>query len=558
MMSPFWMRSMAIALGFGLALGAGIAGVAATAGQQGRATQAPKAPPAKSQRRRPEPYKQRNREQISQITSGKAEAVIEAVQEYLASHPDDPESLFALTVAYAQRNDVPKAIDAMHRALDAGLPPARFVAGPRKLLEPLTETDAFRELVRRHGTPLIHGPMLGCVTDSSAKIWVRTAEEVPVEVVVSESKEMRRPIRSATVFTDAGEDYTAVAELERLEPDTAYYYDVMIKGKPVLAPKLPRLRTFPAAESPARFQVGFGGGAGYTPWHERMWETIAGHDPLAFLFLGDNVYIDTPTKPETQRYCYYRRQSRPEYRRFVASTAIFAIWDDHDFGTNDCWYGSKINDPPWKTAVWRVFRQNWNNPGYGFGERRPGCWFRFAIADVDFFMLDGRYYRTNPKVERPSMLGRVQKRWLSDELKHSEATFKVLASPVPWVLEAKGKSLDTWRGFQAEREEIFSFLEENRIGGVILLSADRHRSDVWRIDREKGYPLYEFESSRLTNVHRHGIMPGALFGYNEKCSFGLLTFDTTKPDPELTYQIYSIDDELIHTFTVEKSRISPQ
>ncbi len=154
------------------------------------------------------------------------------------------------------------------------------------------------------------------------------------------------------------------------------------------------------------------------------------------------------------------------------------------------------------------------------------------------------------------MLGKAQKAWLLKELDRSEATFKVLASSVPWVLEAKGGSLDTWRGFQAEREEIFSFLEKKEIDGMVLISADRHRSDLWRIDRESGYPLYEFESSRLTNIHTHGIMAGSLFGYNKKCSFGILTFDTTRPDPELSYQIYSIDDELIHTFVVKKSEIS--
>jgi alkaline phosphatase D len=124
------------------------------------------------------------------------------------------------------------------------------------------------------------------------------------------------------------------------------------------------------------------------------------------------------------------------------------------------------------------------------------------------------------------------------------------------VLDAKGNSPDTWRGYQAERAEIFSFLEKNRIDGVILLSADRHRSDVWRIDREASYPLYEFESSRLTNVHVHGLIPGALFGYNKKCSFGRLTFDTTKDDPRVTYDILSIDNELVHSFTVRKSEIS--
>jgi alkaline phosphatase D len=254
-------------------------------------------------------------------------------------------------------------------------------------------------------------------------------------------------------------------------------------------------------------------------------------------------------------YTYYRRQSRPEFRRLISSTSVYAIWDDHDCATNDVFMGPYKDKPGWKMDLFHLFRQNWNNPSYGDSEW-PGIWFDFSIGDVDFFMLDGRFYRTNPHAENPTMLGPVQKAWLLDQLKASTATFKVIASPVPWSFASKGESLDTWNGFKEERKEIFDFLANNKIEGVLLISADRHRSDAWRIERPNGYPLYEFESSRLTNQHVHKVMPGSLFGYNEKQSFGLLTFDTMIPDPTVTYQIYSIDNELIYTLEVKRSEIS--
>ena len=120
----------------------------------------------------------------------------------------------------------------------------------------------------------------------------------------------------------------------------------------------------------------------------------------------------------------------------------------------------------------------------------------WTFGEKEFVSL----YTLNPKQPNPTMLGRTQKAWLKKQLRRSRATFKVIASPVPWVLKAKGNSLDTWRGFQAEREEIFSHLEKEEIDGVILISADRHRSDLWRIERKRGYPLYEFESSRISNI----------------------------------------------------------
>jgi len=494
--------------------------------------------------------------QLQPTIDGNPAESVKRCEKFLQDNPKHLESLYNLAVARGQLGDTEKAMVCISRAVDAGLPFGRFLAGPRDLLRPLSDTPEFKQFAAKHPVELLHGPMLGCVTDRSAKFWVRTAQEVPVQIILSQSDKLATPLKSATVFTEANRDYTAIAEAERLEPDTLYYYDVLVKGKPTLGPQFPTLRTFPPAGSKAKFQIGFGGGAGYTPVHERMWDTIASHHLLSFLFLGDNVYIDNPTRPDMQRYTYYRRQSRPEYRRFIASVPLWAIWDDHDFGTNDCVPGADKNNPPWKVPVWKVYKNNWNNPAYGGGEKNPGCWFSFSIADVDFFMLDGRYYRANPGKQNATMLGPVQKKWLFDELKRSRGTFRVLASPVPWVLGAKGNSRDTWRGFQAEREEIFSFLEKNKIDGVILISADRHRSDVWRIDRPGGYPLYEFESSRLTNIHTHGPQPGCLFSYNAKCSFGQLDFDTTQDDPQVTYQIFNIEDELIHTFAVKKSQLT--
>ena len=516
-------------------------------------------------RSRPAQYKMVHRNAISQIVDGEYDSAIERFENYLKEYPKDPESLYGLAVIYAQKNEIDKALGYVKQAVDAGLPFGRFLAGPRDLLKPLTNSAEFKELAKKHAVELLHGPMLGCVTDTSAKFWLRTVSEVPVQVLVRESEKMDSVIKSAAVRTDKNKDFTAVVGVDGLKPNTRYYYELMVNG----APRSIRwgFSTFPPLGTKAKFHVGFGGGAGYTPQHERMWSTIVSHRPAAFLSLGDNVYIDHPEQSEVQQYCYYRRRSRPEFRNFAANRAIYAIWDDHDFGTNDCIGGPSINEPKWKRQVWNVFRNNWNNPSYGGGESQPGCWFDFSIGDVDFFMLDGRYYRTDPQKENPSMLGPVQKKWLLEKLKASKATFKVLASPVPWAYGAKaglqttrrGKvqgGLDTWEGFKKEREEIFSFLEENKIDGVILISADRHRSDARKIERPNGYTLYEFESSKLTNIHTHDLVGGALFGYNEKCSFGLLSFDTGLSDPEVTYQIINIDNEVIHTLSLKKSQLT--
>ncbi|NQT00523.1 MAG: alkaline phosphatase D family protein [Planctomycetes bacterium] len=501
-----------------------------------------------------EQYKKLSKDAISQIVDGKHDAAIKHFEGYLSKHPRDLESMYGLAVAYTQKNNITTAMAYVDKALDEGLPFSRFLAGPRDLLKPLTDSAEFKALTQKYDTELLHGPMLGCVTDTGAKFWVRTATEVPVQILIGTSRTARSPIRSAIVKTNKEKDFTAVLTVRGLKADTRYSYKLVVDGR--LQPRQWAFRSFPASGAKSQFWIGFGGGAGFTPQYERMWDTITSHNLLAFLLLGDNVYIDNPTRQAVQQYCYYRRQSRLEFRDFAASAAIFAIWDDHDFTTNDAGGGPEILKPYWKIPVWRTFVNNWVNPYYAGGENQPGCWFDFSIGDVDFFMLDSRYYRTKSRVTNPSMLGDAQKKWLFKKLKSSKATFKVLASPVPWSYGAKPGSRDPWQGYKTEREQIFSFLESNKIDGVILIAADRHRSDIWKIERPDGYPLYEFESSKLTNIHTHKVMPDSLFGYNKKCSFGRLQFDTSLPDPQVTYKIISIDNEVIYTFSLKKSQLT--
>jgi alkaline phosphatase D len=155
------------------------------------------------------------------------------------------------------------------------------------------------------------------------------------------------------------------------------------------------------------------------------------------------------------------------------------------------------------------------------------------------------------------MLGPVQKKWLKEQLMSAQGTFKVLCSSVPWDFRTKGDSSDTWNGYKEEHEEILSFIEQQDIEGVLLMSADRHRSDAWKISRPNGYDLYEFNSSRLTNQHVHKTMEkaGAIFSYNQPQSFGLVTFDTTATDPQVTYEVVNIDGEKPHSITVKRSEL---
>lgn len=473
--------------------------------------------------------------------------------DFAAQQPDDAETQFLWAALHARRGESKSAVAALSRALARGLPVGRIAAAERDLFAALKEDVNYQQLTKKLSDELVHGPLLGDLTDRGASFWVRTARECEVQAVVTAVDIEHAPILSAPVRTTKARDYTAVVRVEGLTPGAEYQYALKMEDHPPIAGERQRFRTMPPAGSPAQFTIAFGGGAGFVPAHERVWDTISSFNPAALLLLGDNVYIDDPESPIMQRYTYHRRQSRPEWRRLTAQTPVFAIWDDHDFGTNDCWGGPRAKIPYWKIDhAWPIFQQNWSNPAYGGGSDSPGCYYRFRIADVDFLMLDCRYWRTDPESPAPSMLGPTQLAWLKDQLRQCTGTFKVLCSSVPWDFRTKNDSLDTWNGYRSERAEIFRWLEQLNIDGVVLMSADRHRSDAWRIERSASYALYEFNSSRLTNEHVHPTMEkqGALLSYNAKQSFGLVHFDTTAADPQVTYEVVTIDGEKVHSLVV--------
>lgn len=408
--------------------------------------------------------------------------------------------------------------------------------------------------------PELHsGPMLGCMTDTSVRCWVRTKTAAPVRLQVSTTRTMENPLSSNTVTTSAdssGEYYIGVMEVTGLKPRTTYYYQVDLDGGIAPVTPTPSFTTFPAQDERAVIRIGFGGGAANPsedsrPEYQKIWQTIKSCNLDAFLLLGDNVYFDKhpgwsgPHDVETRIAAYLERHANPLFRNLISTTPIFAIWDDHDFADNDC-VGSPAHDrPAWKPKSWQLFKENFNNPSYGGNGKNgvKGCWFKFSIGQVDFFMLDGRYYRV-PK--DGTMLGPVQKQWLKESLRQSEGLFKVIVSPVPWHDAAKNSD-DTWRGFAGEREEIFSYIRDHHITGVLSLTADRHRSDAVINHIPDYYDLYEFESSRLTNKHYHKPIshPDWLFSYNKDRMFGLVTFDLTEDEPRVSYQIVRMDGQTV-------------
>jgi alkaline phosphatase D len=142
-------------------------------------------------------------------------------------------------------------------------------------------------------------------------------------------------------------------------------------------------------------------------------------------------------------------------------------------------------------------------------------------------LLDDRYYRDGdamPDYPHKAMFGPGQMDWLENALLNSTATFKIIAAGGQLL-----NDLDTfegWNHFPEERSAFLAWLAQAKIAGVMFLSGDRHHTELLRVARTDGYPLYELTCSPFTSGphdisgerDKLNLVPGTLVGERNFCS----------------------------------------
>ena len=155
----------------------------------------------------------------------------------------------------------------------------------------------------------------------------------------------------------------------------------------------------------------------------------------------------------------YNRVYGVNFQNMSSSIPLMAIWDDHDYGKDN-----SDGTYQYKKEARKVFKENF--PDYSFIDEDGGIYYKFSIADVDIFVLDTRWYRSpmqNEDGEVKTMLGSKQLEWLLNELKNSDAKFKIVFSSVPsndygGDTSSGRDGFDSWMGYTFERNKILSFI----------------------------------------------------------------------------------------------------
>ena len=299
-----------------------------------------------------------------------------------------------------------------------------------------------------------------------------------------------------------------------------------------------------------------------------IWDAVLAAEPDLFIFLGDNVYLDT-RDPAVMRRKYAELAAQPGFQKLKAAVPILAIWDDHDFGENDA--GA---DYPMKEETRRLFLDFFGEPADSPRRTRDGIYtshvFGPAGRRVQILLPDLRWNRTplvplelgdqdygawverraqaglstpGPYMRNPEMtatqLGETQWRWLEDQLA-VPAEVRILASSLQVVADFAG--WEGWINFAHDHQRLIAAIRNKRANGLFCLSGDTHYGEVSRLETNVPYPLWDITSSGLTEVWPvtppNALRVGDVF---RDQNFGLLTIGWEGSSPVVMAQVRDVN-----------------
>jgi len=373
----------------------------------------------------------------------------------------------------------------------------------------------------------VSGPMPGFSGLRTVNIWLQANKPAKVQLQYWPRNNKQLATRSIEKTLSKNNRYIAQFQLTELTPGTRYRYTVYLNKKAYPFNQALEFNTqalWQWRHDPPNFNVALGSCAYINetafdrpgkPYGDNfeIFNAIAEKKPDAMLWLGDNLYFREVDyeHPLAMAKRYRSTRAFAPLQTLLRSTQHYAIWDDHDFGPNNS-TASFI----YKSDSLALFKQYWPNPSFGQPDL-PGVFTRFTLNDVEFFLLDDRYYRDSdrgPDSNNKQLFGIAQLNWVRNALLNSTATFKIVASGSQLFNDIN--RFEGWNHFSAERQQFLTWLKQSRIRGVFFLSGDRHHTELLKIDREGSYPLYELTCSPLTAGTTHS-------GNDEKGKSSLVT-----------------------------------
>lgn len=425
-----------------------------------------------------------------------------------------------------------------------------------------------------YAAQLKSGPMLGHTALRGANIWIEMDSPGHAMINYWQAGDKKNS-KSVYAKIDAKTYNMHTFKLKGLEPNHTYHYQIWVDKKPIQkksdyftfktqdlwmwhhdAPDFSVITgscNFENEEAHDRAGTPYGGGY-------EIFDTIAQQKGDMMLWLGDNWYYREVDFDAEQNMIY--RASKDKGRDFLQPIfkkfPNYAIWDDHDFGPDNSG-GYFIH----KQKSLDIFKNIWANPSYGMPET-SGTFTKVRFNDVDFFLLDDRYHRSNeflPDGKDKHMYGEAQLLWLKNQLVASKQPFKFIVGGNQMLNDYH--KFEGWDKYRYERDAFLEWLDEAKIEGVVFLSGDKHHTEMLKIPRKNAYPLYELTCSPFTaGTHekwladerkKPTLIQETLVGVKNFCK---LNFHGTQKNRSLTLESFDVDGKKMWSKQLKHSELT--
>ena len=260
---------------------------------------------------------------------------------------------------------------------------------------------------------ILAGPMLGYCEHKEAMIWILTlcTQKLTIQYT-SQNTAKDKKILDIILFDNVKDPQKCTEEkiskiiIKELIPGTKYNYSIFLDGK---EQKFDYALSFTTREfwewrGPAPDFNFLAGSCNYIndsaydrpgkPYGQStsIFNTMANAKANMMLWLGDNTYLREADYSSESGITYRYEHTRKEknLQRFFATQPNYAIWDDHDYGSDDA---SKSFDL--KNITKRTFIDYWANKTYG--ENGQGIYSKISYSDCDFFLTDDRSFRDDSR-----------------------------------------------------------------------------------------------------------------------------------------------------------------
>ncbi len=320
-----------------------------------------------------------------------------------------------------------------------------------------------------------HGPIVGAVTSTGCKIYVRTQSAAEVTLKVWQHDDARAVMAFKASTGNNDFDNSVIIPVTGLQSNTVYQLQILVDGKADSIQS--SFRTFPREGEAGDYT--FVTGSCQETKNMKVFNAMPKWNPYLIMHTGDYTYPSYMLAPDYSatragiEKSYRRRYDEKEMKQMLYNVPIDYLYDDDDYvGADDgVLHGASggrycVNDWSAKIehgkivhtfysdtfpAAWRrnvIKGYNDFFPHYDLPDTSEGIYHSFTLGNAEFFVIDRNSDRDWPSkdafkydsakhklVFAPppgwAMFGKKQIDWLKGAIKKSKADWKFIVSGVP-------------------------------------------------------------------------------------------------------------------------------